>query len=57
MMYQISVSKAEIDEVLNQVTDAEDEGSSKWPGMTYEQGVKAAIEWLIGQTDVAPMDD
>ena len=23
-------------------------GETKYPGMTYEQGVKAAIEWLQG---------
>ena len=43
----------EIDDVLNQCMEA---GSSRWPGMTYEQGVAAALRWMIdgGQR---PMED
>jgi len=37
----------EIDTVLNQCAEAFDRGGSKYPGMTYEQGVEAAIRWLI----------
>lgn len=38
----------EINNVLNECLEREDLGGSKYPGMTYEQGVKAAIEWLQG---------
>jgi len=38
----------EIDEVLNWCSEAEEEGISNYPGMTYEQGVKAGIDWLQG---------
>ena len=27
------------------------------PGMTYEEGVKAGIEWVLGQTDDHPLED
>lgn len=47
-MYQVKRADAEIDDLLNKCLDAEDEGASKYPGMTYEQGVRAAIEWLTG---------
>lgn len=46
----------EIDEQLNKAADATDEGRSNWPGMTYEEGVAAAIRWMIGD-DTPPMDD
>ncbi|MBQ8969212.1 MAG: hypothetical protein IJ064_05730 [Bacteroidaceae bacterium] len=41
-------SENEINDVLNQCIDIEDECGSKWPGMSYEQGVRAAIEWMQG---------
>ena len=48
----------EIDEVMNECGDHENEGTTKFPGMSYEQGVKAAIEWLSDDYDGAnPMDD
>lgn len=30
------------------------EGSSRFPGMSYEQGVLAAIEWALGHTNDIP---
>ena len=38
----------EIDNVLNQCVESEEEGASRWPGMTFAQGVKAALEWMQG---------
>lgn len=38
----------QIDELLNRCTEAEETGESAYPGMSYEQGIKAAIEWLDG---------
>ena len=46
----------EIDDVLNKAADGIDNGS-KWPGMSYEQGVDAAIRWLTGETEDNPMED
>ena len=28
-----------------------------YPGMSYEDGVRAAIDWLVGQIDEAPDED
>ena len=39
----------EIDDVLNACMEAEDEGSSIFPGMSYEQGVTYAINWMRGE--------
>lgn len=47
----------EIEEVIVVCYESETGGGSKFPGMTYEQGVKAGIEWLVGDTDESPMED
>ena len=36
-------------EVWGDCLQAEEEGSSKYPGMSYEQGIKAALEWVLGE--------
>ena len=50
-------TEREINDVLNQCVEAEETGESRWPGMSYEQGVKAGIEWVLGQTTDNPLDD
>jgi hypothetical protein len=47
----------EIDEQVNQAQVSEEQGFSKWPGMTYEQGVLAALRWVRGDDDEPPMSD
>ena len=46
-----------IDAVSDWCRDSENEGSSNFPGMSYEQGVLAAIDWMLGHTTVAPNED
>lgn len=46
----------EIQDVIAKAMEAE-EGGSKWPGMTYEQGVSEALRWAIGESDDNPMED
>lgn len=41
------ITQNEIDEVLNICADFEEQGYTNAPGMTYEQGVKATLEWLF----------
>lgn len=41
-------SQQEIDQVINWAAQAEATGSSSFPGMSYEEGVRAAIEWMQG---------
>lgn len=38
----------EVNELLNRCSEAEENGESAYPGMTYEQGIKAMAEWLEG---------
>lgn len=46
----------EINEVLNWCMDADEHGSN-FPGMSYEQGAQAAIQWMSGDTDTRPDED
>lgn len=46
----------EVGVVIDKTWEREELGSSV-PGMTYEQGVRAGIEWLLGHVDDNPMDD
>lgn len=39
-------TKEQLEDVINKCTDLDNE--SMYPGMTYEQGVKAAIDWMTG---------
>ena len=54
-MYQIKRTVEEIYEVLNLAAEGENEGS-RYPGMSYEQGINAFWMWLIGDTDEEPFD-
>jgi len=56
-MYEIKRSNEEIDDVLNKTSESVDQGTTRWAGMSYEQGVEAAILWVTGQTDDNPMED
>lgn len=44
--------RQQIDLVLDQTYQG-----PRWPGMSYEDGVRAAIEWLTGQRPEAPFDE
>lgn len=52
--YQIQRSDAEIDAVLNVAREHEDSGERAYPGMSYEMGVAAGIEWACGIGDSEP---
>ena len=55
-MYEITRSEDEINDVLNKASEQIDSGT-KWPGMSYEEGVRNAIYWLTGFDDEHPMDE
>ena len=56
MTYTVAKTDDEIDDVLNQCIEAEAEGRRRYPGMSYEEGVRAGIEWALGLTDDPPFD-
>lgn len=41
-------SEKEISDLYNQCVESEEFGESKYFGMTYEQGIKACLDWLEG---------
>jgi hypothetical protein len=48
------------DEVYEQIDKAGElinDEVSMYSGMSYEQGVRDALEWILGDIDDAPMDD
>jgi hypothetical protein len=50
-------SDEEVDEQLNLAAESIDKGTTRWPGMSYEQGVDAALRWATDQTDEPPMEE
>ena len=56
MTYENVRSDEEIDDLLNDCMEADESGTSRFPGSMYEQGVQYAIEWLIGQDDTHPLE-
>lgn len=55
-MYTIERTDEEIDELLDKVVDAFNNGTN-FPGMSYEQGIMEAIQWLTGQSDDNPLSE
>lgn len=49
-------SSGEIDDVVNAAWEPVEQGTSNVRGMSYEQGVIAALSWVTGDTDENPMD-
>jgi len=47
-------TQEEINAILDNCLDHIDAGTSRFPSMTYEEGVQAAIDWVTGQTDDNP---
>lgn len=48
------------DKIRDQRDAAQDqviEGRSRWPGMTYEQGVDNALSWVLEETEDGPMEE
>lgn len=56
MEYQIKRSNEEIDDLLNECAEGIETGDSKYPSMSYEEGIRDAIDWITGTTDENPME-
>ena len=53
-MAAIERTDEEIEQELNRALEAD---LHKWPGQTYVEGVRNALDWVLGHNDTAPMDD
>jgi len=56
-LHRIVRSDEEINDLLNEAALNVDAGTPKFPGMSYEEGVQAAINWLTGADDSNPMSN
>lgn len=54
---ELERSEAEVDEQIDLAQDSITQGTTRWRGMTYEQGVRNALAWVTGDDDAAPMED
>lgn len=50
-------SEDEVYNLLNQCVESEETGVSKYPGMTYEQGVRDALDWMLDSSQDSPLED
>lgn len=39
------------------LNEEESTGEIRWPGMTYLEGVRAALDWAAGNSDQCPLDE
>jgi hypothetical protein len=48
----------EIEDQLNKASESlEENPGGRWPGMSYEDGVKNTLYWILGESDDLPMED
>lgn len=53
---RVEKTVSDIKDQLGLAGDKIAEGGSHFPGMTYEEGVDAALRWVTGQTEDLPLD-
>jgi hypothetical protein len=56
MKYAIALPNEDIDDVLTRAQEAVDGGKSAHPGISYEDGILAGIQWVLGHTEDHPLD-
>ena len=55
-MVTTTKTQEEIDELFERCVESENSNESAYSGMTYEQGIKAAIDWLFNGMEY-PFED
>lgn len=53
----IGKTDKELEDMLYKVKDNRSAIDRNLRGMTYAEGIEAALEWVIGQRDEPPVDD
>lgn len=56
-MAGIARTPEEIEAVADEAAARTAEGGSRYPGMTYEQGVRDALAWVMDDDADSPMED
>lgn len=54
-MFEVERQSKEIYDLMNLAQEGVDQGT-RYPGMSYEQGILDALMWLDGSSDHNPMD-
>jgi hypothetical protein len=54
-MYEVKRSDEEIDELINKCHEQANKGRSKYPGMSFEEGVREALDWVFGDQEENPL--
>lgn len=49
-------TEEEVYKILDACSEAIEKGGN-FSGLTYEDGVKMGIEWLMGHTDINPLEE
>jgi hypothetical protein len=51
-------TRDEVEAEINAAAESLDKygGAGQWPVMSYESGVRQALEWVLGDDDQAPME-
>jgi hypothetical protein len=53
---QIIRTEEEIDRLESWAAEGQDNGTH-YSGMSYEDGIRATLDWLLGQRDESPADE
>ena len=55
-MSRVIRTQNELDDLRARAWESIEQGTTVFPGMTYEEGVSATLAWLVGD-DSDPMDE
>ena len=50
-------TEKEIEELYEKARDSVENFTTKFPGMTYEEGIRAAINWILEIREECPMEE
>jgi len=49
--------ESEVDNLIDRVIEQINQGGSKFPGMSYEEGLRVMYDWLNGDLETDPLED
>jgi len=55
--FKIVRDEKEVFELIDKISEVQEEKGSNFPGMSYEDGIKEVLDWLTGNTDSNPIED
>lgn len=53
----INITDNDLNELYDWAVNQDEGGTSHYPGMSYEDGIKAVIDWIEGNTDRPDLED